>query len=164
MRPLTAHNKSQGFTLIEQLIIILIVGILASMVAPSFQGMYNRTRVNEAVTTVRGALQEAQREAMRKSKSCSITINTTDRTIANTTANDACLVTGPRTLPNQVTMAVTGGTNATILYDFRGNTNTGNIIRISPSQGNQATKCVELSIPLGIVRSGTYNATNTTCQ
>ncbi len=57
-----ARTNSQGFTLIELIIILFIVGILSAIAAPSFLGLLNRGKVNNAVAQVQGALQEAQRE------------------------------------------------------------------------------------------------------
>jgi prepilin-type N-terminal cleavage/methylation domain-containing protein len=65
-----ARNKNQGFTLIETLIILVIIGVLSAIAAPSFLSMFNRNKVNDALDQVRGALQEAQRQAMGKSRSC----------------------------------------------------------------------------------------------
>jgi type II secretory pathway pseudopilin PulG len=65
-------RNNEGFTLIETLIIVIIIGILSAIVAPSFLGMLNRNKVNAALVQVRGTLQEAQREAIRRSKRCQV--------------------------------------------------------------------------------------------
>ena len=50
---LIVRRNSQGFTLIETLIIVVIIGILSAIAAPSFLGMLNRNKVNNALTQVR---------------------------------------------------------------------------------------------------------------
>ncbi len=49
-------KKQQGFTLIELMIAVAIVGILAAVAIPQFQGYIARSQVSEAVTLL-GALQ-----------------------------------------------------------------------------------------------------------
>jgi prepilin-type N-terminal cleavage/methylation domain-containing protein len=67
-------SKNKGFSLIETLIIVVIVGILAAIAIPSFVGSFDRVQLNQAVVEVRGILQEAQRQAIRKSQPCGVTI------------------------------------------------------------------------------------------
>lgn len=174
-----ARNNNYGFTMIEILTIIVIVGILSAIAAPSFLGMLNRSKVNNAVAQVRGALQEAQREAIRRSKSCTVTLNTT-----NNKLEGPCLVTGDRVLPDGVVMAnnINGGN--TITFSIQGNTTftvvpspsgstdpTGKIILYQGNGSNSDKKCVAISSGIGIVRSGTYSGdisaadiTNTSCN
>jgi type II secretory pathway pseudopilin PulG len=153
MQTLHRYKNSHGFTIAETLIILVIVSILLMFTAPSFLAMNNKAKLNHAVNTVRGALQEAQREAMRKSKNCTLTLNTPN----NITSNDGCLVTGDRTLPEGVTMAYNGSN--TINYGMRGNTTTNKTIRLSLADGSGQTKCIAVSLPLGMIRTGIYDTT-----
>lgn len=72
------HNKhnNQGFTLIESLVIITIIGILSAIATPSFLALFNRSKVNDAFSQVRGALQEVQRVAIRRSGTCRVALTT----------------------------------------------------------------------------------------
>lgn len=47
--PLARHPRSTGFTTIELLIGVAIVGILAALAIPTFKGYVYRSRMNEAV-------------------------------------------------------------------------------------------------------------------
>ncbi|HCF29760.1 MAG TPA: hypothetical protein DEV81_21735 [Cyanobacteria bacterium UBA11049] len=75
------RNKNQGFTLIETTIIVVIVGILSAIAAPSFLSMLNKNKVNYALDQVRGTLQEAQREAIRKSKRCRVGLSSSNQSM-----------------------------------------------------------------------------------
>jgi prepilin-type N-terminal cleavage/methylation domain-containing protein len=69
-----ARPNSQGFTLIEVLIILLIISSLSAISAPTFLGLLNRSKVNNAVAQVQGALQEAHRGAIRRSRTCGVAL------------------------------------------------------------------------------------------
>ena len=161
MRVIDSYKNTHGFTLIETVLIVAIIGIIAAFAAPSFLAMNNKAKLNDAVNTVKGALQEAQTEAIRKSKNCTLTLNTLAN---NITSNNGCLLTGDRTLPQGVTMAYNGSN--TINYGMRGNTTTNKTIRLSLSDGSGQTKCLAVSLPLGIIRTGIYdtNATPPVCK
>lgn len=85
------RNNNQGFTMLETITIVVILGILSAIAAPSFLGMLNRNKVNDALSQAQGALQEAQREAIRKSKLCPVNIFEISKKMTG-----SCLVTGDR--------------------------------------------------------------------
>lgn len=158
MLPYNAHNNSNGFTLIETLVIVIIIGILSAISAPSFLGMLNRGRVNSALSEIQGALQQAQREAMRKSISCKVNLN--NNTVTNDSSNSSnCLVTGNRTLPNGIVMVTNiSGTPPQIDFSYRGTItlpDSGTIV-LSSNDNPNFKKCLVISSPLGIIRTGNY--------
>ncbi len=186
MLPCNARKNSQGFTMIEIIIILLIIGILSAIAAPSFLAMHNRAKLNDAVTKVRGALQEAQREAIRKSKSCFVTLDTTNNKVTGiptptpspTPTPTFCLVTGERTLADDgVSMAtnvkpnpIISGNPIQIQFDIRGNTTftvataaasatdtSGKIILYMSDGSISDKKCVAISKGIGLLRFGTYS-------
>lgn len=91
---------SGGFTLVEQAIIVAVLGVVAAISTPNVMAMLNRMRVEQAMTEVRNALSETQREAVRGNKMCSVTFNFVEGKITG-----PCLVTGDRKLPRQVDIA-----------------------------------------------------------
>jgi len=68
-----AYNQQDaGFTLLELVVVMLMVGILSAIAAPSWLGFVNRQRVSKANDAVFAALQEAQSEAKNKKLSYSV--------------------------------------------------------------------------------------------
>jgi len=55
IRPLRSRNEAQGFTLIELMIVIAIVGILAALAVPQYQNYLVRARVIEGLALADGA-------------------------------------------------------------------------------------------------------------
>lgn len=171
-------RNSNGFTLIETLVIVSIVGILSAIAAPSFLALLDRAKLNSAVAEVRGALQEAQREAIRKSKPCTVTLNIAERKVTS-----PCLVTGDRTLPERVAMVtnisakiipgnpITGPIQLTFgiwgTAEFTVTSSvtppdtptdpSGKIVLYISNTSTSEKKCVAISNTLGLTRAGTYS-------
>ncbi len=58
-------QSNSGFTLLEVLVVVIMVGILSAIAAPSWLAFTNRQRVNKLNDVVLSALQNAQREAKK---------------------------------------------------------------------------------------------------
>ncbi|MCA2642264.1 MULTISPECIES: prepilin-type N-terminal cleavage/methylation domain-containing protein [unclassified Microcystis] len=187
MRRLNVHHKNQGFTLLEILVALAITGILAALTLPNLLAWLNSNRVQQATDSIQSALQDAQKQAMRRGRIC--TINFTNGTGTNPTvysqitASEAgCLVAtntnaGSLRLPQEVFMVVnnfpTLGGNPGVQFSFRGHVpgltftppQNQAIIVLYPAAANtprapypnQERKCLVMASLLGIVKQGTYN-------
>jgi type II secretory pathway pseudopilin PulG len=155
-----ASRSDRGHTLIQALLAVVIVGILAAIAAPSFNGLLAQQRVAEGFEQTKGAIKEAQRQAMRRGRRCKIRIDATNSKI-NIKSPDAdgnyngCLLS-ERQLPEGVAIK-TNVTTPIITFSPRGNTSSARTIVIYSSNGTtQTKKCIAISIGLGIIRTGDY--------
>jgi len=160
-----ARKSSQGFTLIEMLVIVAIIGILSAIVAPSFLGLLNRNKVRNAVVNLQGALQEAQRESLRKSKTCTVNIpsGSSNPTVTGPSGSAYCLITGDRILKD-ISIRRDDTSLGTITFDFKGRATAGGsdtqaIVLSVANDPSTPERCLMISKPLGLVRTGTYNGT-----
>jgi len=75
----TASRKSDGgFTLLELMVIVLMLGILSAIAAPSWVAFINRQRVRTVNDRLLQTLRSAQSEAKRTKSARTVTFNVTD--------------------------------------------------------------------------------------
>jgi prepilin-type N-terminal cleavage/methylation domain-containing protein len=164
-------RKAQGFTLIETLVSIVILGVLTAITAPSFLGWLNAKRVDDAVIKADGAFKEARSSAIKKNRSCTLKVTAQavsavriDSVSGTTSEDHACLPSGDRILPSNtnVEFSGTGGSSGTLItFSLKGSvpitqTTEAILVRRTDTTGNQKIKCLVISSGLGIVRTGTY--------
>jgi prepilin-type N-terminal cleavage/methylation domain-containing protein len=167
MLPIPAHKSSinsLGFTAVELAITVAVLGIVAAISAPSMIGWYQNVQVADAVDRLEGAFKESQREAIRMTDDCTITIPTgADQTLATSTNN--CLVSGDRSFTS-VNLALATGSGNAVAFDYKGRqTNPQVTVLVSNAQSPSATtRCLVTSQGLGVIRTGTWNSTTSICN
>ncbi|MDJ0635020.1 MAG: type II secretion system protein [Xenococcaceae cyanobacterium MO_188.B29] len=169
MQRYNVRNQNKGFTLTEMIVTVIVAGVIAAITAPSLVGWFNRNQINEAQRQVESALKEAQRQAIRRGKSCSVKINTTNNTISisDSSYDNGCLLSqrnvGESTLVGGDTVSLKANSNpVTISFTHKGNTSSQEVIVIESSLSS-AKKCVAIAEGIGRIKTGTYTGNlNTT--
>ena len=167
-------RSQKGFTLIEVLVVMIMIGILSAIAAPSFLGLLNRNRVNNAAIRLKSALVEAQVNTTRIGKSCTVTMTINPSTsLLTLSETNQCWRTGEDSFADTnatFTIVNRNGTTPLTLttlpigFDFKGrvtasSASTGgsdNRVIVISLANTTYQRCVMISYPLGIVRMGTY--------
>ncbi|MEG5052744.1 MULTISPECIES: prepilin-type N-terminal cleavage/methylation domain-containing protein [unclassified Microcoleus] len=183
-----SRKGDQGFTLLEVLAIALIVGILSSIAAPSWEAFINRQRVRTVNDRVLQTLRSAQSEAKRTKRDITVTFNPTNPPTLTINPTDPAtnppLQTALTTTPPIQTVTFDAGgeikpgmitllTNApSITFNYQGNItspsiqsrtprqiNDGFTVTVAPARGG-GKQCVIVETILGGMRTdeGTFNA------
>ncbi len=181
MPRLNARNKNQGFTLAEQAVLIAVMGVILMIAVPSLSSIFDRFKLDQAIVSVRGALQESQRQAIRLSQACIVSLD-----IPSGEVTGPCLVTGDRTVPEQVDTASNikptkvddddkdkgAGNDKTGLHlkfgvlgtaEFKvekvidSDDPSGKFVFYMPETAVKDRKCIAISNTLGLTRVGVYS-------
>ena len=159
-------KKNSGFTLLEMLITVIVIGVLSAIIAPNLIGLYNQNQVRDALSQVESSLKEAQRQAIKNSKTCTVTFNRIDKTITGTP--NGCLLS-TRTLNNSVTLTTNEASPPDIFdlaFSYKGNYGgLGKTIIVSGNNSSEK-KCLAITSGIGIMRTGEFvgNIPGGNCQ
>lgn len=162
MQRFSVRRQQQGFTLIEMIVTVIIVGVLGAVTIPSLLGLLNQTKVNDGLRQIQTSLKEAQRQAMRRGASCIVRVNATNNTI---TGDPVQCLSSSRTVDDNLEFkgnVASGGaaTASNIEIEFsRKGSNAGAartiaVYRDGVTGGVQ--KCVIVAQNLGGIKSGIY--------
>lgn len=159
MQRSNAQNKDKGFTLVEMIVTLVVAGVIGALTVPSLVGLLNRNQVTEAQRQVETAFKEAQRQAIRRGRGCSIII--TPGLNGSITSPDGCLINqrnfGKNTMVggDKISISANDGKENTINFSHKGIPDIQKIIVIN-SSFTKSKKCVAITDGIGTVRTGTY--------
>jgi prepilin-type N-terminal cleavage/methylation domain-containing protein len=71
-----AYTSQSGFTMIEILVVVILIGVLSAIAAPGWLSFVNRQKVGSANERVLGSIQKAQSEAKTKKRKYNVSVRT----------------------------------------------------------------------------------------
>ena len=149
------RKQERGFTLIEMIVTVIILGILSAITAPSLIGLFDQMRVKDGLRQIESSLKEAQRQAMRRGSSCTISLNATNNMITGSPTQ--CLA-GSKTIDDRLKFKGNDGDSIEITFTRKGSNSSGakTIAIFRDGSNNGMQKCVIVAANLGGMKSGNY--------
>jgi prepilin-type N-terminal cleavage/methylation domain-containing protein len=168
-RKLSSKHSTIGFTLIEMMTVLVLVGVLAAIAAPGWLAFMNSRRANAARDQISQVLRQAQAQALRSKQSQTVVFNATAVPPTITSLGVTDPIGNGQLAPDTVSLrAKNGATNIPSLeFDPNGNLKSPDLdeqgikitVTVPPNTGG-AKRCVIIQTLLGAMRS----ASDTNCD
>jgi len=134
-------GKQKGFTLVETMVVILVLGVLAAIAAPSFISMIDKQRITKAAEAIVSDLRWARGESIRRGKEIRITYTTGANwsyTVTILPSGTAIKTVSSADFP-AVTLSSTTFTSGITFDPVRGTAVAGNIVLASKNHNATIT-------------------------
>ena len=157
MKPM--QTQTQGFTLVELILVVSIIGLFSGIALPNFLSNWEDERLNATTKTVVAWLDDLRRKAIQNSVPCRATWD-----LANTTLSAQCdhetstssTLNLRAEISNSENLAVNlrAGDPTVWIFTPRGTSTTDAQATLTLTGSNSDPgRCLRLSAPLGLIRA-----------
>jgi prepilin-type N-terminal cleavage/methylation domain-containing protein len=171
MKLINKNNKIKGFTLIETLIVVVIIGIITGLSIPSWFSFVNRQRMKAVNNDLIQSLLDVQNKARQDSTAYTIEFRyqTTDKKIeqvtyiGNPTEDQSDIPEANwqelETQYPEIKIDDSNNTRYSVTFDYRGRIDDGSIINVGDNialtftNSSSTKKCVLIKTLLGAMES-----------
>ena len=145
-RPTYLSASPAGFTLVELMVTIAVIGILAAIATPNAIAWRNNARFNAAVRQVKTAIEGARMAAIKSNLPATVTFNGSNTFVTQTQKIDGG-APATKTVSYQLALGITASsTNSGVLtFNSRGMTGTSVTVTIAYASLPSRTITVEIT-------------------
>lgn len=118
------RGHQSGFTLVEVMVTVILIAILASLAAPSFQSTIARFRVRTAAESLMSGLQLARTEALRRNQPVRFTLGARAGNWSVTAVTSGAVVQEAKGSPHQSLSVTPNAGQSSVVFLASGLTDT----------------------------------------
>lgn len=138
-------SNSRGFTLVEMMISMIVLGIMVAIAAPSFQSLIATQKIKTAATSLQSSLNITRAEALKRNTNVTLSPKTPSQWNSGWNVLDPSTGNSVFSVQPFSTLTITGPSTVTYQPNGRINATTSSIFKITAS-GTSNIRCVSVAL------------------